>query len=262
MTAWRTTGEITRSRPRHAGRRGALRRVEDRLPAPRRRGLHPAAAPGSRRWWRSPCTAGAARSSRPPRRSCGSAASLGGKYLGDEISAGDWASRHDRYAIPLHGRRKDGQAVLMSWHCEDAALNYSVLPQVREEWHAIVARYRERYDIFDDWGMFAYTNGAYKPWATTWSRSTSASGSSASTRSPGQAWVACKREISEVSLRHGGSITACHGATPGGRRRARPTGDGQRVARRQADQAGTGPQQRDEPGQAVPRRGLRGGRPP
>ena len=91
--------------------------------------------------------------------------SAGGKYLGDEISSGDWASRHDRYAIPLHGRSKEGQAVPMSWHCEDAALNYSVLPKVREEWHAIVARYRERYGIFDDWGMFAYTNGPYKPWA-------------------------------------------------------------------------------------------------
>ena len=85
--------------------------------------------------------------------------SLGGKYLGDEISAGDWASRHDRYATPLHGRdRRPGRD--MSWHCEDAALNYSVLPQVREEWHAIVARYREQYGIFDDWGMFAYTSGA------------------------------------------------------------------------------------------------------
>ena len=28
----------------------------------------------------------------------------GGTYLGDEISSGDWASRHDRYATPLHGR--------------------------------------------------------------------------------------------------------------------------------------------------------------
>jgi FAD/FMN-containing dehydrogenase len=27
----------------------------------------------------------------------------------------------------------------MSWHCEDAALNYSALPRVREEWHAVVA---------------------------------------------------------------------------------------------------------------------------
>jgi len=118
---------------------------------------------------------------------------------------------------------KDGQAVMMSWHCEDAALNYSVLPQVREEWHAIVARYRERYDIFDDWGMFAYTSGPHKPWADylveidvgiweqrlddeTWS-----------------AWVNCKREISEVSLKYGGSITACHGATRAGDAELVPT---------------------------------------
>src|SRR5918993_3072102 len=39
----------------------------------------------------------------------------GGSYLGDEISQGDWASRHDRYATPLHGRLRDGQVVPMSW---------------------------------------------------------------------------------------------------------------------------------------------------
>ena len=44
----------------------------------------------------------------------------GGAYLGDEISQGDWASRHDRYATPLHGRVRSGQVVPMSWHCEDA----------------------------------------------------------------------------------------------------------------------------------------------
>ena len=46
----------------------------------------------------------------------------GGTYLGDEISQGDWASRHDRYATPQHGRTRDGQVALMSWHCEDAAI--------------------------------------------------------------------------------------------------------------------------------------------
>ena len=36
----------------------------------------------------------------------------GGSYLGDEISQGDWASRHDRYATPQHGRdpRRSGRA--------------------------------------------------------------------------------------------------------------------------------------------------------
>jgi glycolate oxidase len=141
------------------------------------------------------------------------ARSLGGKYLGDEISAGDWASRHDRYATPLHGRDRDGQAVIMSWHCEDAALNYSVLPQVREEWHAIVARYRERHGIFDDWGMFAYTSGPHRPWADYLVEIDVGIWEQRLNDENWAAWVACKREIAQVSLKYGGSITACHGAT-------------------------------------------------
>ena len=150
--------------------------------------------------------------------------SLGGKYLGDEISAGDWASRHDRYATPLHGRDRNGQAVIMSWHCEDAALNYSVLPQVREEWHAIVARYRERYGIFDDWGMFAYTSGPNKPWGDylveidvgIWEQ-----------KLDEELWT----RLGELQARdrrgrrskYGGSITACHGATRAGDAELVPT---------------------------------------
>ncbi len=139
--------------------------------------------------------------------------SVGGKYLGDEISSGDWASRHDRYATPLHGRSRDGQAVIMSWHCEDAALGYSVLPQVREEWHAIVARYSERYGIFDDWGMFAYTSGPGKPWGDYLVEIDVGIWEQRLDDETWAGWVACKREIAEVTLRHGGSITACHGAT-------------------------------------------------
>ena len=89
----------------------------------------------------------------------------------------------------------------MSWHCEDAALNYSQLPAVREKWHAIVERYREEYGIFDDWGMFAYTSGANRPWGDylveidvgIWEQRLDERG--------WQAWVNCKREISEVTLR-------------------------------------------------------------
>jgi len=149
--------------------------------------------------------------------------SLGGKYLGDEIAKGDWASRHDRYATPLHGRAKDGQAVMMSWHCEDAALNFSVLPQVREEWHAIVARYREQYDIFDDWGMFAYTNGPHKPWGDYLVEIDVGIWESRLNEENWQAWVNLKREVSEVSLKYGGSITACHGATRQGDAELVPT---------------------------------------
>jgi glycolate oxidase len=147
----------------------------------------------------------------------------GGKYLGDEISEGDWASRHDRYATPLHGRTREGQVVPMSWHCEDAALNYSVLPQVREEWHAIVERYIERYGIFDDWGMFCYTNGAYKPWADYLVEIDVGIWEQKLDDDTWAGWVACKREIAEVALKHGGSITACHGATREGDAELVPT---------------------------------------
>ena len=41
---------------------------------------------------------------RPARRRMSIGKDSGGDYLGDEISQGDWASRHDRYATPLHGR--------------------------------------------------------------------------------------------------------------------------------------------------------------
>ena len=183
--------------------------------------------------------------------------SAGGRYLGDEISSGDWASRHDRYAIPLHGRSKEGQAVPMSWHCEDAALNYSVLPKVREEWHAIVARYRDRYEIFDDWGMFAYTNGPYKPWADYLVEIDVGIWEQRLDEETWNAWVDCKREISEVTLAHGGSITACHGATRAGDAELVPAEMGSAWPVVQGDQARARSQQRHEPRQAVARRGLR-----
>ena len=101
----------------------------------------------------------------------------GGTYLGDEISQGDWASRHDRYATPQHGRTRDGQVALMSWHCEDASIPYPELPAVREKWHAIAARPVTS-------GSTCSTTGECSPTpmarsnrgATTWRRSTSASG--------------------------------------------------------------------------------------
>jgi glycolate oxidase len=136
----------------------------------------------------------------------------GGSYLGDEISQGDWASRHDRYATPLHGRLRNGQVVPMSWHCEDASIPYSALPRVREEWHAIADRLIERFDMFDDWGMFAYTNGAYKPWADYLTEIDIGIWELRWDDESWAAWVEAKRDIAEVAIRHGGSISACHGA--------------------------------------------------
>jgi glycolate oxidase len=136
----------------------------------------------------------------------------GGSYLGDEISQGDWASRHDRYATPLHGRTPSGQVAPMSWHCEDASVNWTALPKVREEWHAIVDRLIEKHPIFDDWGMFAYTNGAYKPWGDYLTEIDVGIWEQELDEESWSAWVRAKRDIAEVAVRHGGSISACHGA--------------------------------------------------
>ncbi|MBB2893801.1 FAD-binding oxidoreductase [Flexivirga oryzae] len=134
----------------------------------------------------------------------------GARYLGDEISEGDWAARHDRYATPLHGRTKDGQVIPMSWHCEDAAVNYTNLPAVSREWHRIVAELRRKTDIFDDWGMFCYTSGNTGVDYLTeidvgiWEQ-----------RLDDEAWalwVGAKRDIAAAALAHGGSISTCHGS--------------------------------------------------
>lgn len=134
----------------------------------------------------------------------------GARYLGDEISEGDWAARHDRYATPLHGRTSDGQVIPMSWHCEDAAINYTQLPAVRREWHEIIARLRRKHGIFDDWGMFCYTSSNTGLDYLTeidvgiWEQEL--------TDEAWADWVIAKRDIAAVSLAHGGSISACHGS--------------------------------------------------
>ncbi len=136
----------------------------------------------------------------------------GGRYLGDEISQGDWASRHDRYATPLHGRTNDGQVAIMSWHCEDASINYTQLPAVREKWHRIVADLRERYDAFDDWGMFVYTNGAFRPGGDYLTEIDVGIWEQKLDDEMWAAWVDTKREIGRVAIEHGGSMSACHGS--------------------------------------------------
>ncbi len=101
----------------------------------------------------------------------------------------------------------------MSWHCEDASINYSKLPQVMEEWHAIADRIIERYGIFDDWGMFFYTNAAYKPWGDYLVEIDIGIWEQQLNDENWAGWVDAKRDIAAVALKHGGSITACHGAT-------------------------------------------------
>lgn len=137
----------------------------------------------------------------------------GGTYLGDEISHADWAARHDRYATPLHGRvRKTGQVVPMSWHCEDGAILYSKLPEVRDAWHRIADRIIDRYGIFDDWGMFAYTSGPYKPWGDYLGEIDIGIWEQELDEDSWEGFVEAKRDIARVAIESGGSISTCHGS--------------------------------------------------
>lgn len=135
-------------------------------------------------------------------------------YLGDEIAKGDWASRHDRYHITYHGRNSAGEVSMMTWHCEDAAINHSELPFVRKRWHDIVGRYKAEYDgFFDDWGMFMYTNNPFKPWGDYLTEIDVGVAELDITPEIWQAFIRMKAEIAEVALEAGGSISACHGGT-------------------------------------------------
>lgn len=138
----------------------------------------------------------------------------GGRYLGEELSEGDWASRHDRYHIPYHGRDADGNTILLTWHCEDAAIHYTALPYVRVKWHEIVRKYREKYPhMFDDWGMFMYNNNAFRPWGDYLTEIDIGVNEYELDEETWNAWVEIKRKISEVTLEVGGSMSAAHGAT-------------------------------------------------
>ena len=140
------------------------------------------------------------------------AESGGAKYLGEELSEGDWASRHDRYHIAYHGRRSDGQVVLLSWHCEDCAINHSELPYVNRRWHEIVKKYQDKYEgVFDDWGMFMYINNPFKTWGDYLTEIDIGLNELVLNDEIWQAWVDMKREIAEVALEVGGSISSCHG---------------------------------------------------
>ncbi len=140
----------------------------------------------------------------------------GGEYVGDEIAQLDWSARHDRYATPLHGRTPNGQVAPMSWHCEDAAIPYPKVPEIRERWHAIVDRLVERHPVFDDWGMFGYTNGPNKPWGDVLCEIDVGIWEQELDDETWGAWVDAKRDIARASLEVGGSISAAHGSARAG----------------------------------------------
>ena len=101
----------------------------------------------------------------------------------------------------------------MSWHCEDAAITYSQLPFVKRRWHEIADRYIAEHEVFDNWGMFFYTNNAYKGWGDFLVEIDIGIWEQRLDEDSWRAWTNLKREITQVSLDAGGSISACHGAT-------------------------------------------------
>jgi glycolate oxidase len=140
----------------------------------------------------------------------------GGVYAGEEVSEGDWASRHDRYATPLHGRKKDGQVVRMSWHCEDAAINYSELLEVKRKWHKVIDELIEKYEIFDNWGMFFYSQNSFFGHGDYLVEIDVGIQDQLLDDETWKAWSDAKKEISRIALEHGGSMSSCHGSTRDG----------------------------------------------
>ena len=137
----------------------------------------------------------------------------GGTYMGQEISEGDWASRHDRYHLAYHGR-VEGQIRLMSWSCEDAAITWSQLPNVKRRWHeianALIAKHPEH---FDNWGMFTYTGNPFRPWGDYLTEIDIGVNELEMTPEIWRSWVQAKTEIARVAVQSGGSISAAHGGT-------------------------------------------------
>lgn len=135
----------------------------------------------------------------------------GGVYMGTEISEGDWASRHDRYHLAYHGRA-NGKIRLMSWSCEDAAITWSQLPEVRRKWYKVaedlVAKHPEHFDI---WGMFMYTGNPFRPWGDYLTEIDLGVNELEMTPEIWADWIAAKRKIAQISVQHGGSVSAAHG---------------------------------------------------
>ena len=144
----------------------------------------------------------------------------------------------------------------MSWHCEDAAINYTQpARRSRKAWHEIVADLRRRTDVFDDWGMFAYTSGNTGVDYLTeidvgiWEQQLD--------DRAWEMWVKAKRDIAAVALAHDGSISACHGSCREGEVDLVPDELGRGFDVMLDLKRDARPEQHHEPRQVPPRPGLR-----
>ena len=137
----------------------------------------------------------------------------GGTYLGQEMSEGDWASRHDRYHLAYHGR-SHGEIRLLAWSIDDCAVPWASLPAVKKRWYeiadALVDKYPEHFDV---WGMFMYTNNPFRPWGDHLAEFDIGINELEMTPEIWRDWIEAKTEIARVAVQHGGSVSACHGGT-------------------------------------------------
>lgn len=137
----------------------------------------------------------------------------GGTYLGQEMSEGDWASRHDRYHLAYHGR-SEGTIRLLAWSIDDCAVPWASLPAVKKRWYeiadALVDKYPEHFDV---WGMFMYTNNPFRPWGDHLAELDIGINELEMTPEIWHDWIEAKTEIARVAVQHGGSVSACHGGT-------------------------------------------------
>lgn len=137
----------------------------------------------------------------------------GATYLGQEMSEGDWASRHDRYHLAYHGR-SEGQVRLLAWSIDDCAVPYASLPAVKKRWYEIADALVEKYpEHFDVWGMFMYTNNPFRPWGDHLTELDMGINELEMTPEIWKDWIVAKTEIARVAVQHGGSVSACHGGT-------------------------------------------------
>lgn len=138
-------------------------------------------------------------------------------YLGEELSEGDWASRHDRYSLPLHGRTSGGDVAPYTWHMEDGAMPRSSLKEIRHRFHDAVKEFRQDHpDLVDDWGCFMYCSNPYKSWGDYLVEIDVGLREDELNEEKWQDWVDLQEKLGEIILDLDGSLTSCHGATRDG----------------------------------------------
>ena len=195
--AYNALYDVTTHGLRHPRGGDDLRRQEDRLPAPRRRGLHPAAEGCQVRRPDGHSTARKCEVEPAVKEGFEIGKKWGGKYLGHEQGEGDWASRHDRYhlSLPRPHARRPGDA-----HVAGTARTRPPITGAARRPREVA---RDRRQVHGASTPACSTTGACsstpatrsRAGATTSPRSTSASRSCSTTTRPGTRWIRMKKEI-------------------------------------------------------------------